>query len=415
MSEFACISFLEEARELHKTLPVCDGHNDLPWATRCMEPAGPCGLNDLPLDVNNKDLKFSTNHGVLHTDIPRLKQGGIGWQFWSVYVPATVQGGDAVQQTLEQIDYVHRLCEKYPETFEFAYNADDVQRIYDSGKIASMCGMEGGHQIGNSLASLRMMHRLGCRYMTLTHNGGPLWADSAVSTDGVFLKDAPNNGLSTYGQEVVKEMNRIGMLVDLSHVHHVTMKAAIECSKVPVIFSHSSSRALCAHPRDVPDNVVSMLPANGGVIMVTFVASFIAGQFWVKDGKVGATVIEVADHIDHLKSICGVDHIGIGGDYDGCTDLARGLEDVSCYPLLTAELLSRGYSHDDLKKILGKNLIRVLKVAEDYANECKKYNRTTMKPSEMLYDDEKELEEKIMKQKEKEKEEKEEKEKESKA
>ena len=364
MAEFAASSRIEEARAIHETVAVADGHNDLPWAIRCMDPVGACGLNDLDLSVNNAGIRFSTNHGCLHTDIPRLRQGGISWQFWSVYVPATVQGGDAVQTTIEQIDFVHRIIDKYPDTFEFATNADDVERIHAKGKIASMCGMEGGHQIGNSMATLRMMHRLGCRYMTLTHNGGPKWADCAVGPppDSKWLKEAPAGGLTDYGKDVVREMNRIGMLVDLSHVHHVTMRVAIETSEVPVIFSHSSSRALCAHPRDVPDDILKMLHINGGVIMVTFVASFIAGQFWVKDGKVGATVIEVADHIDHIKTVCGgvVDNIGIGGDYDGCTDLARGLEDVSGYPLLTAELLNRGYTTNELKQILGDNILRVL-------------------------------------------------------
>ena len=384
MSEFSAASKrFKEARALHDTVAVADGHNDLPWAIRCMEPVGACGLNDIELDlrVNHKGKRFSTNHGCLHTDVPRLREGGIGWQFWSVYVPATVSGPVAVQQTLEQIDFVHRIIEKYSDTFELATCADDVDRIFASGRIACMCGMEGGHQIHNSMGTLRMMYRLGCRYMTLTHNGGPAWADCAVSPEGVFLKDAPVNGLTEYGRDIVKEMNRIGMLVDLSHVHHVTMKAAIETSKAPVIFSHSSSRALCSHPRDVPDDILQMLPANGGVIMVTFVASFVAGQFWVKDGKVGATVNEVADHIDHIRDVCGIESIGIGGDYDGCTDLARGLEDVSGYPLLTATLMERGYSDDDLRKILGGNIARALRAAEKYAKNC------TNLPSERLYEE----------------------------
>eukprot|EP00605_Chrysophyceae_sp_TOSAG23-4_P000971 GSChrysophyteH1.ASY1.ANO1.1071.1 assembled CDS len=355
MAEFQASQRVAEARRLHDTVAVADGHNDLPWAIRCMEPVGACGLNELDLRANNTGKRFGTNHGCLHTDIPRLREGGVGWQFWSVYVPATVQGGEAVLQTVEQIDFVHRIVEKYSDTFEFAYSADDIERIRAKGKIASMCGMEGGHQIGNSLASLRMMYKL-----------------------------APNNGLSDFGKEVVLEMNRIGMLVDLSHVHHVTMQAAIEISKAPVIFSHSSSRALCAHPRDVPDNILAMLPANGGIIMVTFVASFIAGQFWVKDGKVGATVVEVADHIDHIRNIAGIDHIGIGGDYDGCTDLARGLEDVSGYPLLTAELMNRGYTDEDLRKILGGNILRVLRVAEHYSQQCCDHGDL---PSERLYSD----------------------------
>ncbi len=315
-------------------------------------------------------------------DIPRLRQGGVGWQFWSVYVPA--EEPQAVLQTLEQIDFVHRLVERYNDTFAMAYSSDDVEKIFASGRIASMCGMEGGHQMGCSMAALRCFYRLGVRYMTLTHNGGPQWADAAMTPEGAPLIEAPNNGLTEYGKAVVLEMNRMGMLVDLSHVHHVTMHAAIDVSQAPVIFSHSSSRALCSHPRDVPDDVLARLPANGGVIMVTFVAKFVAGQFWVKDGKVGATVKEVADHIDHIKSVCGIDHIGLGGDYDGCKDLARGLEDVGTYPVLTAELLSRGYSHQDLTKIMYGNIMRALKAAESYAKTAQDRGD---KPSERLYDE----------------------------
>lgn len=219
-------------------------------------------------------------------------------------------GPVAVQTTLEQIDIVYRMVDMYSDVFEIAYNAEDVRRIFASGKIASMMGMEGGHQINCSMASLRMFYRLGVRYMTLTHNGGPTWADSAVSITGEFIHDAPNNGLSPFGKEVVLEMNRIGMLVDLSHVHHVTMRVALEVSRAPVIFSHSSTRALCNHPRDVPDDILRMLPTNGGVVMITFVSKFVAGPFWVRGGKVGATVIEVADHIDHVKEVAGIDHIG---------------------------------------------------------------------------------------------------------
>lgn len=249
-------------------------------------------------------------HACLHTDIPRLREGGIGWQFWSVYTPASQKGPIAVQTTLEQIDIVHRMVDKYSDTFALAYSAQDVRDIFASGKIASMCGMEGGHQINCSMGSLRMLYKLGVRYMTLTHNGGPSWADSAVSQTGVFLEDAPNGGLSPFGKEVILEMNRIGMLVDLSHVHHITMRVALETTVAPVIFSHSSSRALCNHPRDVPDDILRMLPDNGGVVMITFVSDFIAGPFWVRGGKVGATVVEVADHIDHVKEVAGIDHIG---------------------------------------------------------------------------------------------------------
>jgi membrane dipeptidase len=215
-----------------------------------------------------------------------------------------------------------------------------------------------------------MFYKLGVRYMTLTHNGGPSWADPALSLTGQFLQEAPNGGLTPFGCDVVYEMNRLGMLVDLSHVHHDTMKKALECSRAPVIFSHSSSRALCNHPRDVPDDVLQLLVANGGVIMVTFVSDFVAGQFWVRGGKAGATVIEVVDHIDHIKRVTGgVDNIGIGGDYDGASDLPRGLEDVGRYHNLTAELLYRGYSDEDILKILSGNTMRVLEAAERVRDE----------------------------------------------
>ena len=261
------------------------------------------------------------------------------------------------------------MVDKYPDTFALAYTSQDVKNIFAAGKIASMCGMEGGHQINGSLAALRMFYRLGVRYMTLTHNGGPSWADPALSPTGEFLPGAPLGGLSPFGREVVQEMNRIGMLVDLSHVHPVTMRVAMEVSSAPVIFSHSSTRALCDHPRDVPDDILRLLPANGGVVMITFVSNFVAGPFWVRGGKAGATLIEVADHIDHVRDIAGIDHIGIGGDYDGCASLARGLEDVGCYPNLTAELLYRGYSDDDICKILSGNLMRVLEAVENVRDE----------------------------------------------
>lgn len=358
-------AFLDAAHDLHSRYPVCDGHNDIAWCIREMVEPSPVGINNLDLNVNYKGVLINgPSHRCLHTDIPRLRQGGIGFQFWSVYTPSHAVGPIAVQTTLEQIDIVRRMVAKYPETFEMAKSVADVKRIMASGKIASCCGIEGGHQINNSLACLRMFYDLGCRYMTLTHNGGPPWADAAMSVTGEHLAEAPLGGLTKFGCEVVKEMNRLGMLVDISHVHHVTMKRALEVSLAPVIFSHSSSRALCNHPRDVPDDILEMLKVNGGVIMITFVSDFIAGLFWVRGGKVGATVLEVADHIDHVKRVIGIDHIGIGGDYDGCSKLPRGLEDVSCYPNLTAELLYRGYSEEDVGKILCGNILRVMEAAE---------------------------------------------------
>ena len=300
----------------------------------------------------------------------RLRTGGAGAQFWSVYVPVYIKGAQAVQNTLEQVDVVHRLCEKYPETLEFAWTADDVERIFASGKVASLCGAEGGHQINDSLAVLRMFHRIGIRYMTLTHNGGPSWAAPAVDESSTFVADsptAPKLGLTDFGCEVVKEMNRIGMMADLSHVHSDTMKRAIEVSKAPVIMSHSSSRAMCGHPRNVPDDVLELLKGNGGVCMVTFVTGFVADAHWHEGAKQGATLADVADHIDHIKAVAGIDHVGIGGDYDGTTSLALGLEDVSKVPHLTAELLTRGYTDAEIGKLLGGNVIRVLRACEEVA------------------------------------------------
>mmetsp|Transcript_56014 Transcript_56014/g.127271 ORF Transcript_56014/g.127271 Transcript_56014/m.127271 type:complete len:416 (+) Transcript_56014:86-1333(+) len=360
---------LEEARAIHKKYPLIDGHNDLPWALH----EGfdhQLGLVDLSQNLSGKKFE-KIRHQCLHTDIPRCREGGLGGQFWSVYVPYSCQGGDAVQKTLEQIDVVHRMCEKYPETFEFAPSAAAARRIFGEGKIACLMGAEGGHQINNSLAVLRMYHRLGVRYLTLTHNGGPVWADPALEADGTWLVEPKVGGLSPFGLEVVNEMNRLGMVVDISHVHEATMNAVLDCTKAPVMFSHSSSKALCAHPRDVPDSVVRRTQANGGVVMINFCAKFVAGPFWVSGGRVGASLIEVADHVDHLRGVCGgqVDHIGLGADYDGIVDTSRGLEDVSLVPYLTAELLARGYTEEECGKILGLNVLRVLARCEEVAEE----------------------------------------------
>lgn len=358
---------LEHALELHRQFPLMDGHNDLPWA---MKVAFDRRLERVDLSVNQAEVKVDNlRHGSLHTDIPRAREGGLGAQFWSVYVPFSIQGPDAVQCTIEQIDLVHRLCERYPDTFEFAHSAADVRRIFSEGRIASMCGVEGGHQINDSLGVLRMYHRLGVRYMTLTHNGGPSWADPALEKDGTWTTELKVDGLSNFGKEVVREMNRMGMIVDIAHVHMRTMEVVLEETRAPVIFSHSCSKALCDHPRDVPDHVLNMLKDNGGVIMLNFSAPFVAGAFWVRGGKVGATLLEVADHIDHIKNLIGVDYIGIGGDFDGIKNPARGLDDVSCVPYLTAELLHRGYSDEDVGKILGLNVLRVLERCEQVAQE----------------------------------------------
>lgn len=375
-------SLLERARRLHTEVPLIDGHNDIPWAMR--EAAW--------YDFTKLDLKRP--QPSLHTDIPRLRAGGVGGQFWSVYVPASLQGQRAVTATLEQVDAVHEMIRRYPETFELARTADDVERIFRAGKIASLMGMEGGHSIDSSLATLRMFHRLGVGYMTLTHSANIPWADA--STD-----EPKRGGLSAFGEEVVREMNRLGMLVDLSHVSPGTMDDAIRVSAAPVIFSHSSARAICDVPRNVPDDILRRLPANGGVVMVTFVPGFIAPEAathglkaraqmqllraqygsdakgyeaamaaWLKANPgPPATLAQVADHIDHLRQVAGIDHVGIGGDYDGVSSLPVGLEDVSKYPALTAELLRRGYSEEDVKKILGRNVLRVMRAAETVARK----------------------------------------------
>ena len=372
---------LQRARALHKQVPLIDGHNDYPWALRSVDPGRDLATADITRPVPS-----------LMTDIPRLRQGGVGGQFWSVYVPSTMQGKEAVRATLEQIDIVHRMTRRWPETFELALTAADVERAFKAGRIGSLIGMEGGHSIDSSLATLRMMYALGARYMTITHSANLPWADA--STDTPVL-----GGLSKFGEEVIREMNRMGMLVDLSHVSADTMADAIRVSAAPVIFSHSSARAICNVPRNVPDTVLQMVAKNGGVVMVTFVPGFISQAVADYDARlttqrqmlrsefpnneayvnVGlerwraqnpepkATLSQVADHIDHIRKVAGIDHIGLGGDFDGITAVVVGLEDVSTYPALTAELLKRGYKDDDIRKILGLNVLRVMKHAEKVA------------------------------------------------
>jgi membrane dipeptidase len=368
---------LDHARALHKQSPLIDGHNDFPWALR--EKA----------ERNLDQLDISKPQPSIMTDIARLRSGGVGGQFWSVYVPVELTGQSAVTATLEQIDIVHRMTQRYPETFELALTADDVERIFKKGKIASLIGMEGGHSIDNSLAALRMFNRLGARYMTLTHSKNTPWADSATD-------DPKVGGLSPFGEEVVREMNRLGMLVDLSHVSPDTMEDAIRVTQAPVIFSHSSSRAVNDVPRNVPDKVLAMLRANGGVVMVTFVPGFLSpavaawnkrqtaeetrltAQFpadaaavksgvaaWTKGNPAPrAHITDAADHIDHIRAVAGIDHIGLGGDFDGIENVVEGLDNVSTYPSLTAELLKRGYKDDEIRKILGQNVLRVMRQAE---------------------------------------------------
>jgi len=379
---------LDRAKRLLKEVPVIDGHNDYPWAVR--EKAGG--------DPEKLDIRRS--QPSIMTDIPRLTAGGVGGQFWSVYVPVDLKGADAVSATLDQIDIVHRMVAKYPTTFALALTADDIDRIERTGKIASLIGVEGGHCINGSLGVLRDFYRLGARYMTLTHTSNTPWADSATDTP-------QNTGLSPFGEEVVREMNRLGMLVDLSHVSPETMADALRVSTAPVIFSHSSVRALTDVPRNVPDDILGLLPQNGGIVMITFVPGFVSRDVaeynkketeernrltaltptdaaavtrgldeWHKANQPPrASLIEVADHIDHAKKVAGIDHIGLGGDFDGITSVVVGLEDVSMYPQLMAELLRRGYSDDDIRKIAGRNILRVLRQAEEVSRRIQTTGR----------------------------------------
>ena len=385
-----------EALRLHHESLVCDGHNDLPWELRDQKKSN---LDAIDLRQN---LKGKT---TLHTDIPRLKQGGVGWQIWSAYVPATPLKGEKggfVRQTMEQIDLIHRMVERYPDAFEMAATADDVRRIRKSGKVASMIGVEGGHCIENSLALLRVYHRLGVRYMTLTHSENTDWADSAT--------DKPkSNGLSPFGDDVVRDMNRIGMLVDLSHVSHQAMRRALEVTQAPVIFSHSSAYAIAPHVRNVPDDVLKMVAKNNGVVMVNFFSGFVvpdavrvtrtmledyrkarakypnendlkeAMKAYRREHPIPrGSIHDVIDHIIHIVQVAGADHVGLGSDYDGISTCPVQMDDVTSYPLITQCLLDRGLSPTDVKKILGENILRVLRDAEAVAkNGGRKIERPT--------------------------------------
>ena len=328
------------AHAIHAETPLIDGHNDFPWLVR-QNAAGDLALLDI-----------ATPRPALMTDIPRLRQGRVGGQFWSVYVPTTLKGPEAVRATLEQIDIVHRMVRTYPDTLELALTAADVERVFAAGRIASLIGMEGGHSVDNSLSTLRMFFSLGARYMTLTHSDHVRWADSAS-------KPPQAGGLTRFGEEVVREMNRLGMLVDLSHTAPDTMIDALRVSEAPVIFSHSSARGVYEHERNVPDDVLRLIPDNGGVVMVTFVPTFIAS------GK--ARLSHVADHMDHVRRVAGADHVGIGSDFDGMPSVPIGLADVSTFPALTEELLRRGWPEEDVKKALGLNVLRVMRRAEQVA------------------------------------------------
>jgi membrane dipeptidase len=350
-------ALLARARRLLAETPVIDGHNDYPWEVR--QKAG--------LDLAKLDMRQP--QPTIMTDFARLKAGGVGAQFWSVYVPSPPKGTDpaaSVTQTLEQIDIVHRMVARYPDRLALALTADDIERSRKQGRIASLIGMEGGHSINSSLATLRMMHQLGARYMTLTHSLNTPWADSATDT-------AAADGLSPFGEDVVREMNRLGMLVDLSHTSPATMADALRVAAAPVIFSHSSARALTDVPRNVPDDILRQLPKNGGLVMVTFVPQFVSAEVAAWNARPAAertgsapraTLAQVADHIEHIRKVAGVEHVGLGGDFDGITTVVQGLEDVSTYPQLIAELLRRGWTDAEIGKLAWHNLLRVMRANE---------------------------------------------------
>jgi membrane dipeptidase len=370
----------DRVADLLRSQPVIDGHNDLLWEAR----------QRVGYDFDRLDVAGDC---PTHTDLPRLRRGGVGGQFWSVFVPASLAGDDAVSATLEQVDAGHQLVARYAGELAFARTPEEVERAWGSGRIASMLGAEGGHSINSSLATLRMLHVLGVRYMTLTHNSNVPWADSATDEPAA-------GGLTRFGVEVVREMNRIGMLVDLSHVSPDTMRDALTATEVPVIFSHSSARAVCDSPRNVPDDVLERLRANNGVCMVTFVPMFVnpdaaawraeltataaargitpanADEYsaftddWrAKNPTPKATLEDVVRHVEHVREVAGVDHVGLGGDYDGTSTLPEGLEDVSGYPRLLSALADRGWSDADLGKLTSGNVLRVWRDAETGAQE----------------------------------------------
>ena len=376
---------VHHAKTLQKQIPLIDGHNDIAFQFM------------LQASRTLSRIDISQHQPGLHTDIPRLREGGVGGQFWSAYVPPSDQGERDVQGAMWQIDLIHNMINRYPDAFKTALTADDVEDAHDGGRIGSLIGVEGGHMINNSLATLRIFYELGARYMTLAHFQNTPWADSATDTPRA-------NGLTKFGQEVVREMNRLGMLVDLSHVSTATMNDAIAVAEAPVIFSHSSARALTDVPRNVPDDVLKRLPENGGVVMVAFVPFFIskeAGNRFVAPPMPGGregekdlaeslkrwleenpppqtTMADVADHIDHIRNVAGIDHVGLGSDFDGMPSLEavpQGLEDVSKYPVLTGELVRRGYSDEDALKVMGGNVLRVMRGAEAVASDLQRQRR----------------------------------------
>ncbi|MEU4621350.1 dipeptidase [Actinoplanes sp. NPDC023801] len=335
--------------------PLVDGHNDLPDALRTLHGGAltPADLDKFALDRRQP---------LTRTDLPRMAAGRVSAQFWSVYVPGDLPPAAAVVRTLQQIDLVYALHRRFPGRLELVSTADGVESAFRAGRIAGLLGAEGGHSICDSLAVLRMLRELGVRYLTLTHNQNVAWADSATDTPRL-------GGLNDFGREVVAEMNRIGMLVDLSHAADTTMRDALAVTTAPVIFSHSSARALCSHPRNVPDDVLTALPGNGGVCMVTFVPDFLSDDRWAwsrepEGPPPPVTVEQVADHVEHVREVAGVQHVGLGGDFDGCADTPAGLDDVSRYPRLFGELAARRWSDPELAALAGGNMLRVMRSAE---------------------------------------------------
>ncbi|MGQ0642784.1 MAG: dipeptidase [Gemmatimonadaceae bacterium] len=389
---------LAKARRVLRAVPLIDGHNDLPWTIRNFAQA--------PRDVEAYDLRKTTTG---HTDLARLKKGMVGGQFWSIYIPGEIRDSGYARVQLEQFDIARRVIAKYPDAFEWALTAAALRRAHQRGRVGSLLGLEGGHAIENSLGALRVYYDLGARYMTLTHNVTLAWADAANDS-------ARHGGLTKFGEEVVREMTRLGMLVDLSHVSPGTMSDALNVAESPVIFSHSSARGLTDVPRNVPDSILRRLPQNGGVVMVTFVPGFVSQRLvdhaarrsarlgelrpryaadstalareltdWDRANPAPrAALADVADHIEHIRKTAGVDNVGIGGDFDGITEVVQGLEDVTTYPALLAELSRRGWSEADLRKLAGENLLRALTRAEQVARRLQRERPPSTKTIQQL-------------------------------
>jgi membrane dipeptidase len=381
--------YLARAKRILSQTPLIDGHNDLPWRIR-----------EDSVARGNVDAYDLRKHTPGHTDLDRLKKGMVGAQFWSVYTPGEYRDSGYARVQLEQIDIARRFIAKYPDRLALALSAEDIRRDFKQGRIGSLLGLEGGHAIENSLGALRAYYDLGVRYMTLTHNVTLDWADAA-------LDSAKHKGLTPFGDSVVREMNRLGMLVDLSHVSPGTMSAALNVSRAPVIFSHSGARALVDVPRNVPDSILRRVTTNGGIVMVPFVTGFVSPAVLLYDqstrpvmkdlqAKYGndtagitreinqwraahseprATLSQVADQIEYVRKVAGVDHVGIGSDFDGITEVVQGLEDVSTFPALFAELARRGWSDSDLRKLAGENFLRVFAQAEAVSKRMQRENR----------------------------------------